>query len=310
MSGKLNPPLVVLSLDFEMRWGVHDIYGLDFDLYRENIENVRLTVPILLKLFKERSLKATWATVGALCLSGWQEYYQRAPQNPDYLNKNLRIKEEYASLDPDGLLHFAPDLVDQVVATEGQELGNHSFSHIYFREPGVTKYNFLNEMKVVEQIWDERYGLKPVSLVFPRNQSAFLNCLKETSIKIWRGTEPTWYHGRNTQENNSKIPKLLRLIDSVNCLKQNASSIKGNMSRAGLFVRFNLPEGLWKLHIKRIYSEIRHLLPGDVFHLWWHPHNLGGNMKVRIPRLIQVLDLIAEGCSSKRVLSKSMKELL
>ena len=76
MSKKKNAlPTVVISVDFEMRWGVHDIHGLDIDAYRENLENVRDVVPRMLSMFSERKLRVTWATVGALALNSWDEYF-------------------------------------------------------------------------------------------------------------------------------------------------------------------------------------------------------------------------------------------
>ena len=60
------PPSVVISLDFELRWGMHDRLGTNYDAYRENLENVREIVPALLKLFSEHKIRVTWACVGAL----------------------------------------------------------------------------------------------------------------------------------------------------------------------------------------------------------------------------------------------------
>src|SRR5215831_12070400 len=60
------PPMVVWSLDFELRWGMHDLLGLDRDRYRNNLEGAREAVPEFLQLFTRRGVRATWATVGAL----------------------------------------------------------------------------------------------------------------------------------------------------------------------------------------------------------------------------------------------------
>ena len=46
--------LVVISPDFEMRWGVHDIYGCNFDAYQENLHNVWRVIPRTLNLFADR----------------------------------------------------------------------------------------------------------------------------------------------------------------------------------------------------------------------------------------------------------------
>jgi hypothetical protein len=64
------------------------------------------------------------------------------------------------------------------------------------------------------------------------------------------------------------------------------------------------------LHYTRIKYELEILQAGHVFHLWWHPHNLGADMKNRLSRLECILDLIAEKMIAGRLVSKNMKELL
>src|SRR5215475_4530212 len=88
-------PKVVWSLDFELRWGVHDVLGLDRDRYRKNLEGAREAVPKLLQLFTQRGVRATWATVGALACRNWDEYFRRAPGPPHYVNPQLAIDPRY-----------------------------------------------------------------------------------------------------------------------------------------------------------------------------------------------------------------------
>lgn len=301
---------VVLSLDFEMRWGVHDVYGMDFNGYRENLENCRPAVLATLDLLSERSLRATWATVGALGVNNWDEYFSIAPPPPAYANPNLAVRKEYADLDPDGNLHFAPDLIHKILLTTGQELGSHSFSHLYFREPGVTATDFLNDMSAVEKLWEEQFGVIPVSLVYPRNQSAFTDLLHKTSIEIWRGTEPAWFYNCNSARSNTLLPRAFRLVDSVFPLIRRASPPENHMLRASIFVRFGLSEVLWKIQLNKIRHELNNLGTGKVLHLWWHPHNIGFNLTIGLSRLTQVLDMVAEACSTNRVESKAMKDFV
>ncbi len=307
---QLRPASVVISLDFEMRWGVHDIYGLNFDGYRENLKNCRPVVLSTLELLAERNLRATWATVGAIGMNDWDEYFSVVPPPPAYTDPKLVVREEYADLDPSGALHFAPDLIRQIVQTEGQELGSHSFSHLYFREPGITVTDFLADMVAVEKLWGERFGVTPVSLVFPRNQSAFTDQLNKTSIKIWRGPEPAWFYDCTSRHANTLLPRALRLVDSINPWGRRASQTGSGMGRASLFVRFGLPEPLWKLQVRRIENELNGLGPGDTFHCWWHPHNLRFDLDFGESRLSQVLDLIAEGCEKNKLTSLRMQDFV
>lgn len=301
-------PSVVLSFDFEMRWGVHDVYGLNFNGYRRNLENCHAVVLSTLNLLAERELRATWATVGAIGLNNWEEYFSFAPPPPAYEDTRLAVSEKYADLDPDGSFHFAPDLIRQITKTEGQELGSHSFSHLYFREPQVAPADFLADMAAVERLWRERFDVVPVSLVFPRNQSAFVNLLGETSIKIWRGNEPAWFYDCTSRHENRLPPRAFRLLDSINPWVKRASRPEKEMVRASLFVRFGLPEALWNMQIKRIRNELANLRHGEIFHCWWHPHNVGFNLKVGSARLTQLLDLIAETCMTNKISSMNMKD--
>lgn len=304
-------PSVVLSFDFEMRWGVHDVYGLDFDAGREKLENCRPVVLSTLRLLVERNLRATWATVGALGANDWNEYFSFAPPPPAYADHNLAVRKEYADLDPNGILHFAPNLIHQIVQTKGQELGSHSFSHLHFREPGVTSADFLADMAAVEKLWRERFGIIPVSFVFPRNQSNFIDQLDKTSIRIWRGPEPVWFYDCNSHRSNTLLPRACRLVDSINpWVRRAASRVERKMVRASLFVRFGLPELLWRLQLKRIRNELMRLSSGDVFHCWWHPQDVGFEIKTGLARLTQILDLVAVSCKTNKIVSKTMKDLI
>ena len=293
-----------------MRWGVHDLYGLNIDKYRTNIENVRNVVPRMLQLFSERNIRATWATVGALGLNSWDEYFAIAPPPPAYHFKNFKINPRYSEMDPKGILHFAPDLVQKIVDTPGQELGSHSFSHLYFREKGITAEDFVADAATVYSIWENRYNSRPVSLVFPRNQSAFVPRLPECGIHIWRGNENAWYYELTSKNKRLSVSRLLQFYESINPWVKRASPIIKDVCRSSMFIRFNLSETLWELHVKRLENELKNLSLDEVLHIWWHPHNLGNNMVIRMSRLDRILDLIADRCRISSVLSINMSDCL
>ena len=56
---------LVISLDFELHWGVRDKRPVDGP-YRENLLGAREAIPRMLDLFEEFGVAATWATVGFL----------------------------------------------------------------------------------------------------------------------------------------------------------------------------------------------------------------------------------------------------
>lgn len=303
---------IVISLDFEMRWGLYDILGKNRDAYRKELEDVREVVPATLSMFAERGLKATWATVGALACRDWNEYFRRAPQPPKYLKKHMRLTEEYAEVDPDGELHFAPDLIEMVRNTPGQELGTHTFSHICMKEPGITGDDVAADLQAFQMLWREKYGHQAVSIAFPRNQVAFLDVVRKAGIRVWRENEDAWYYrGRTTGSvSESTVVRGLRLIDDVNPLLRRSSPMVGGATRSTMFIRFNLPQVMWELHMQRLRNEVRKLRSGEVLHIWWHPHNVGGNLKERLNRVKSVCDVLAVAVRRRGLVSACMSDLI
>lgn len=303
-------PIVVISVDFERRWGVHHRLGLNFDAYREHLENVEPVVRALLEMFAARNIRATWAAVGALACKDWSEYFARAPRPPRYENPALAISPRYAELDPDGRLHFAPDVLRIVHGTPGQELGTHTFSHVLMREPGVTADDVKADLDAVARLWRERFGAPPTSLVFPRNQIGFLSVVRSCGIRTWRGNETGWQHDCTETATNRLLPRALRLLDAVNPFVRHASARDGDMTRASVFLRTNLPTAAWALHRARIRNELDSLQPDQVYHVWWHDHNLGAHMRRRLARVEQVLDMVAEKSVRGLLVSRGMRDLL
>src|SRR5262245_28147217 len=210
----VRPPKVVWSLDFELRWGMHDTLGMDRDAYRRNLEGARKAVPRLLALFTQRGVRATWATVGALGCRDWNEYFRRAPRPPRYADQRLAVNPRYAELDPAGTLHFAPDLVTMIAGTEGQDLGTHTFSHLFLGELGVMRADAAADHAAAVDLFRARCGATPTSLVFPRNQVAFLDLYRMGGISAWRDNETSWYH-QLTRHGHHPLVRGFRLMDAL-----------------------------------------------------------------------------------------------
>ena len=62
--GPSAPGTLIVSLDFELHWGVRDVKTVA--QYRENLLGVRRAIPALLATFADYGIHATWATVGFL----------------------------------------------------------------------------------------------------------------------------------------------------------------------------------------------------------------------------------------------------
>jgi peptidoglycan/xylan/chitin deacetylase (PgdA/CDA1 family) len=279
---------IVVSLDFELRWGVYDVLGDDPSRYRRHLEGVREVVPRLLERFERLGVPATWATVGAVACEGWDEFEARAPACPPYDDPRLRRTSAYRAVDPDGRLHFAPELVAMVRAARGQELGSHTFAHVYLREPGVRRQDAEADADAVVRLFADRWGEVPRSFVFPRNQVAFTDVLAARGIRVWRTNPRPFWWAEGSAASRSRLGRALRLVDALGPLGRRARPEAEH--RASHFLRLALPGPAWRLHARRIARDAARMRPGEVLHLWAHPHNLGDDPALRVARFGEVLE--------------------
>ena len=78
----------VISLDFELYWGLRDKRTLES--YKENLLGARLVVPTLLRLFEKYKIHATWTIVGFLFFEARDELLRGLPnKKPVYERREL-----------------------------------------------------------------------------------------------------------------------------------------------------------------------------------------------------------------------------
>jgi hypothetical protein len=195
-------------------------------------------------------------------------------------------------MDREGRLHFAPDLVDQVRRTAGQELGSHTFSHVYLREPGFERSDAVADTNAMAKLFRDRWQTQPVSFVFPRNQVGHVDVLREGGIRFWRETSEPFYWRATAAVEQSKIARVLRFADAFLALGRRVAPTKSQ--RASYFVRFGLPRTLWRAQCRRIREDARKLREGETLHLWWHPHNLGDAPAMKVARAGELLDTLRD----------------
>ena len=116
------PGAFVVSLDFELHWGVRDHKSVDD--YRENLLGSREVIPRMLELFASYGIHATWATVGFLFCENRNELLASVPAcRPAYDDTRL---SPYSSLHEIGEdersdpFHYAPSLIELVRRGPGQ----------------------------------------------------------------------------------------------------------------------------------------------------------------------------------------------
>jgi peptidoglycan/xylan/chitin deacetylase (PgdA/CDA1 family) len=288
---------LVISLDFELVWGIFDHITLkDKVTYFDNTLNV---IPQILELFEQNRVEVTWATVGMLFNENWEQWRHNQPElPPTYHNKKLDayaygLAQEKAGFDR---FFFAPKLIKQLIKTPGQELATHTYSHYYCLEQGQTREQFAADLdKVIEVA--QYVKTQPRSLVFPRNQwnPDYVLLCAERGITQLRSNPNTWFWN---PAQNTLAHKIARTGDAyVPLSKMSYSEIETtpNGVTAQPASRFLRPQQKGKLfnnlRLQRIRNEMtlaaRH---GEIYHLWWHPHNFGNHPEASMITLKIILN--------------------
>jgi len=260
-----------ISIDLELAWGTWDKPTADNDARCAAHE--REVVRRLLALFDDHQVSTTWAIVARLL--------ERDPSRP-------RSDE----------LWYAPDLIDQIrAARTAQEIGSHSYAHLYF---GQTDREALRaDLWAAKRVHD-RHGLAFTSFVFPRNQVAHLDLLREVGIKVFRSVDRGWHMtarnrlGTTAGRLANLADKLLPLppatvtpVDHGDLVELPSSMLL--LARRGLR-RAVLPQSAVA---KAWLGTERARRRAQIFHLWFHPSNFYYDMDRQFRTLGAVLQRAA-----------------
>lgn len=300
-----TPGTLVISLDFELMWGMFD--KVTPQTYGENIRGVHEVVPRILDLFETHNIHATWATVGMLMYDSKTVLSAARPAvAPHYTRTELSAYThlETAQIEQTDQHYFAPALVQKIITTPGQELASHTFSHFYCLEEQVgdetTRNSFVADCAAM-QIIAKEYGQALTSIVFPRNQwsTEALTACKQHGITVYRGTENHFLYKARTEENQTNLfIRGLRLLDHyINISGNHTHTIavdENDMINvpASRFLRpySKTLSPLEPLRLRRIKKAMTQAAKrGEVFHLWWHPHNFGSNQEKNLEVLTALL---------------------
>jgi peptidoglycan/xylan/chitin deacetylase (PgdA/CDA1 family) len=278
----------VISLDFELYWGVRDVVTLD--AYRARLLGEREVIPAMLDLFTRYGMHVTWATVGFLFAQDRAHLKACLPeQQPTYVDPSLspyRYAEGIGGSERDDPFHYAPSLLDRIAATPGQEIGTHTFSHYYCLEPGQTAAQFEADLKGAARI-GERFGSVCRSLVFPRNQhnAAYRDILRRAGVKAYRSNGPGWAYRARPGAHDAKSRRAARLADTyvplfgTGARRAEVPDDGGPVDiPASAFLRPFSPatRPFRRAQLERLALGMRRAAAtGELFHLWWHPHNFG-----------------------------------
>jgi peptidoglycan/xylan/chitin deacetylase (PgdA/CDA1 family) len=298
------PPALVISLDFELHWGVRDHCGPDSPYYR-NLLRERDVVLQTLELFEEFGIAGTWATVGFLFAGSRAELDTFRPSVlPWYDNVSLfpyaQVVGDNELSDP---LHYAASLVESIKAAPRQEIATHTYSHFFCTEAGQNVEQFRADIAAACAIAKAR-NVELRSIVFPRNQHNpdYDVVLREHRIIAYRGNPHSWmWRFADGEESEDLTKRAARLTDNYVSLTGDGAiawqevlqpSGLSNV-RASYLLRPFVPAlaALEPLRFRRLRRSIAAAARQKrILHLWWHPHNFGAYPQRSLAFLRRVLE--------------------
>ncbi len=312
------PGTLIVSLDFELFWGMHDVTTVE--AYYDHVIGARKAIPRLLELFKRHGIHATWATVGFMFAedeNDLEKYLPEGSKLPTYTNTELSGYRCIKDIKKDPRLreiYFSPEIIKQVSEAENQEIASHTFSHYYCLEDGQTPEQFKEDMVCAKKIAEDK-GYSLTSVILPRNQckKEYIKILTDLGFIAYRDEENDWIHEKVKIR---PLMRLLRLADVYFPLtgkggyvpkdEDGIINLIGSRMYKPIFKKLKFMEGL---KIRRIKKQMLNAAKkGLTFHLWWHPHNIGIMRSEHLKQLEEIFSYYDELKEKYGMRSLNMKE--
>ena len=269
-------PTVVISLDLELSWGSFD-HAYGDSLLKMARWTHDVGVPRLLEHLTQNNLSASWAIVGGMMgtslpdVSGLPEVHFPHFPKP-WFDCGPKTGDENSHPE-----WFGASLVKMIKAAQPrQEIGFHSFSHVLFGWPGMTRERAIAEYDYCRQVAHAN-GFSPSCFVFPRNSVAYLRELRDAGFTCFRDIDALPLRFSNPRL--TSIASVLADFAGISprvvepSIKEGLVAIPGSlMVRYAGGWRKYIPDSsrLWRLRkgLTRARRE------NGIFHVWFHPENL------------------------------------
>ncbi len=266
----------VISLDTELAWGTFDTAN-GHQQYEKAYRRTPEIIEDLCSLFDKYGIPATWAVVAHLF--GDCNGHSDSPRvDFDW------IDDWYGSVPCESgiesTLWYAPELLEQIqsCSTE-QDIGLHGYTHLILGDENcprdAAKYEVEAAIDVLRNL-----GISPTSFVFPRNQVGHLDVLLESGIEVYRGPDGVWFERWNLPRTVRKPFRFATEAASWTPPAVSPRQQNGLIEVPGSQVFRPLHDG-WEYtpsgtQIKRAKKGlVRAATTGDIFHLRFHPFDLG-----------------------------------
>jgi hypothetical protein len=307
-----GPGIFTLSLDTELAWGTFDVDRVQ--RHEEAYGAAPAVIEHLCELFDTYDISATWALVSHLLVD-----CRDGASHDDRTQPAFSWIDDWFGAMPcatglDDALWYAPWLLDRLQACKtDQEIALHGATHMPLGDDGCSRHHAREEIEsAVETL--RTFGVEPESFVFPRNKIGHVDVLREHGIQSYRGRDRRWYE-RPRVPNVVRPP--LRFGDEISRITPpvvEAKMIDGVVEIPGSQI-FRPSHGGWQYthsgsSIARARKGLRRAAEtGRIFHLWFHPFNLGHEPSKDLQRLDAILDSVREFVEAGRIESRPMREV-
>ncbi len=186
------------------------------------------------------------------------------------------------------------DIIKWIKADKIHELASHSYSHEDFTK--------IDKIKAKEEFSKP----KAYSFIFPRNHIAYLDLLKKSGFKVYRGADET-----NSKTHFIQLINLLlgRIPNTSQPLNENGLiNIPGSMyfvSNRG--PRKYIPCGF---RLRRAKLGINYAIKrNEIFHLWFHPIDFADNTNSLLKEFEHILKYANEKRDNSMLEIKTMAQI-
>lgn len=317
-----NKGTLVISLDFELMWGIIDVLTKD-GYGQTHVKQVPEVVTRMISLFEKYDVHATFATVGMIMYPNAKTLLADVPQvHPSYRQPVMSPYENdyIPHITPEEeCLFFQPEVVKEICKHRGMEIGTHTYCHYYCWSEGQTVEQFDADIKKAVEVAG-RNGIELNSIVFPRNQVSdeHLRICAQNGIISYRGNALKYFDEPKNKFEAIKN-RICRLLDAYMNVGGMTSIPYDKLERregmlnvcASRMLRPYSPKlsFLEGLRLRRIKNEMIYAAKkGEMYHLWWHPHNFGASMEDNLRFLEKVLRIYTDCNKQYDMQSKTMFE--
>jgi len=278
-------PTFLLSLDFELLWGFHDLNEKAFWSKQIEMSDARVRILQLIEQLEGYEISATWALVGHLFLNSCNGH-------EDYPDSGWLARDPRSSVS-EAPLWYAPDIIETLRGSRMFELACHSFTHAIFSKIDSDTANYeLDEF--IKAARD--FGVSPRSIVFPRNEVGHKALLRSHGIISYRSKPKLLFNSRFQQGLDTIIglspptPVLPRVS------KWGIVEIPGSMplgfehSNFMEILKKVQPRDVWRWKIRMGLDQV--IQKGGIFHVWMHPNDF--RKRLHKSDLAYLLELVSK----------------